>query len=357
MNIFFSDDDGRVWDAGGAIVDAEGRRNYDPAGTTPHNLCRLHSGAIGLVYWQQSAADADDGSLNGVNQGMFCKSSDEAQTWSAPVPISPARTPSYPTFLIQLQSGRLIVPNEYAFQQASAGDVRSEMSLFSCLYSDDEGSEWRESPDSMFVREDEGATLHFVETPTVAETADGRLLCFMRCEMQRLAQAYSDDAGVHWSLTELNSLASSRSEVLLLRLPGTAHLLCIWNQASADEIRSGFYRSRLSSAISKNSGRTWGHFRTLVASAGIKSAARIEPGPAKWLVSSGAVPRAPELIPPQGFRSVRAPRASVDGDTVFLVFDDRLYGRDASSPRGWKHLYMRHRLRAVPVAWFYGKDG
>ena len=189
MNTFLSDE-GRVWDAGGPIVDADGRRNYDPAGTTPHNLCRLHSGAIGLVYWQQSADDADDGSLNGVNQGMFCKSTDEAQSWSAPVPISPARTPSYPTFLIQLQSGRLIVPNEYAFQQASTSDIRSEMSLCSCLYSDDEGNEWRESPDSMFVREDEGASLHFVETPTVAETADGRLLCFMRCEMQRLAQAY-----------------------------------------------------------------------------------------------------------------------------------------------------------------------
>jgi len=39
------------------------------------------------------------------------------------------------------------------------------------------------------------------------------------------ALPFSDDEGVHWSLTELNSLASSRSEVLLLRLPGTADLL------------------------------------------------------------------------------------------------------------------------------------
>ena len=145
--------------------------------------------------------------------------------------------------------------------------------------------------------------------------------------------------------------------MLLLRLPGTADLLCIWNQASAEEIRTGFYRSRLSSAISRTSGQTWECFRTLAASDGIESAARIEPGPAEWLVSSGAVQHDPNLIPPQGFRSVRAPRASVEGGTVFLVFDDRLYGRDASSPRGWKHLYMRHRLRAVPVAWFYGQDG
>ena len=52
---------------------------------------------------------------------------------------------------------------------------------------------------------------------------------------------------------------------------------------------------------------------------------------------------------------VRAPRASVESDTVFFVFDDRLYGRDAGSSRGWERLYMRHRLRAVPVAWFYGQ--
>jgi hypothetical protein len=125
---------------------------------------------------------------------------------------------------------QLIVPSEYAFTQASQ-NLRSEMCVCTVFYSDDEGGEWQESADSMFVRSNGGAALHFVECPCVAETADGRLLCFMRTEMQRLAQSYSSDSGVHWGLTELNSLASSRAELMLLRLPGTADLLCIWNQA------------------------------------------------------------------------------------------------------------------------------
>ena len=119
---------------------------------------------------------------------MFRKTDDDGHSWSLPVSVAPAHTPAYPTFLIQLQSGRLIVPNEYAFKQAQG--PHHKMSVCTVVYSDDEGREWHESADSMFVREDGGATLQFVEAPSVAETADGRLLCFMRCEMQRLAQAY-----------------------------------------------------------------------------------------------------------------------------------------------------------------------
>ena len=84
-----------------------------------------------------------------------------------------------------------------------------------------------------------------------------------------------------------------------MRLPRTADLLCIWNQASAEEIGSGFYRSRMSSAVSKTSGRTWGHFRTLVACDGVERVARVEPAPPAWLASSGAVPHDLGRIPPQ----------------------------------------------------------
>ena len=348
-------------------MDAQGRQGHDPEGTRPHNLCRLQSGAIGLVYWQRdmsremSGVYNPDGSVADWNQAMFRKSTDEACTFSEPVPIAPAHTPAFPTFLIQLVSGRLLVPSEYAFKQA-AQTGRFEMSLCTAFYSDDEGATWIESADAMFVREDGGATLHFVETPCVAETADGRLLCFMRNEMQRLAQSYSVDGGAHWGVTELNSLASSRSEVMLLRLPSpAADLLCIWNQTSAAEIRSGFYRSRLSSAISTDSGRTWEHHRTLVAAAAIGMVAgRVEPTePPAWLVSSGPVPHDLELIPAEGHSQHRAPRASVVGDTVFVVWWEALYGRKedaAESERGWVRLRARQRLRAVPLAWFYGQD-
>jgi len=287
--------------------------------------------------------------------GFFRKSLDESQTWSQPVPIAPTGTPDFPTFLIQTKSGRLIVPSEYSFKQSTHKwiDAHHKMSVCTVFHSDDEGDTWNESPDSLFVREQDGGFMHFAEAPCVAETADGRLLIFMRTEMQRLAQSYSEDEGVHWSPTQLNSLASSRSEVLLLSIPSTRDLLCIWNQVDAEEIRTGFYRSRFTSAVSKDSGKTWQNFRTLVMSLGLKHRDRIEPSvPPSRLRSGGAVP-SPELIPAEGFRSVRAPRASIIDGKVYFVFDDRLYGRDPSSGSGWKNIHYKYTLRVIPVEWFY----
>jgi hypothetical protein len=123
MNALFSKEGGRVWDAHGPIVDDDANRDHDAGqdsigstwkqqyldgrpGTQPHNLCRLKSGAIGLVYWQRDLSRSADTDAD-WNQAFFRKSTDEALTWSPPVPIAPAHTPSYPTFLVQLESGRV----------------------------------------------------------------------------------------------------------------------------------------------------------------------------------------------------------------------------------------------------------
>jgi hypothetical protein len=358
LHAIYSSDGGRTWDIpGGLLVDQRGKVRHDSANTRAYNLCRLASGAIGLVYWERDTSKST--SMHGMRtyKSFFRKSPDESKTWSGPVRIAPANTPAFPTFLIQTRSGRLIVPSEYAFKQALHvhGDAHHKMAVCTIFYSDDEGQTWSESADSLFVREKNGAFMHFVEAPCVAETADGKLLMFMRTEMQRLAQSYSEDNGVHWSLTQLNSLVSSRSEALVLRIPSTGDLLCIWNQADMQEIQTGFYRSRLTSAISKDSGKTWQYFRTLVMSQGMKKLGRItNPAPPAWLRSSGAVPH-PDLIPADGFRSVRAPRASIIDGKVYLVFDDRLYGRSPESKRGWKNIYYKQKLRVIPLSWFYKK--
>ena len=352
----FSSDGGQSWDSpNGVLIDGQGKVRHNPARTSALNLCRLVSGAIGLVYRERDSSSSSE--LHGMRtyQGLFRKSIDEGQTWSAPVRIAPDNTPAFPTFLVQLKSGRLVVPSEYAFKQATDlhTDAHHKMAVCTVFYTDDEGQTWNESADSLFVRQGNGGLIHFVEAPCVAETSDGRLLIFMRTEMQRLAQSYSSDGGVHWSLTELNSLASSRSEALLLRVPSTEDLLCIWNQANADEIRTGFYRSRLTSAISKDSGKSWQHFRTIVMSKGMKAVDRVEPAPVSWLRSSGAVPHTLNLIPREGFRSVRAPRASIIDGQVYFVWNDRLYRRDSESKPGWKNVYYKQMLRIIPLSWFY----
>ena len=142
-----------------------------------------------------------------------------------------------------------------------------------------------------------------------------------------------------------------------MQIPTSGDLLCIWNQASEQEIRTGFYRSRLTSAISKNRGGTWEHFRTVVMSDGMKKVDRIvDPNPPGHLRPSGAVPDDVNLIPPEGFRSVRAPRVSIIGKSVYLCFDDRLYGRSPHDDHGWVRIRVGYTLRVIPIPWFYEKD-
>ena len=361
-NTLHSADGGRTWAVSGSFMPL--LKSEDPEYSLatyrrPFNLCRLESGAIGLTGWVNGPSKSKK--LHGMRtyKSFFTKSLDEGETWTAPVEIAPANTPAFPTFLIQTKSGRLIVPSEYAFKQNMEGagdDTNKKMSMGTVFYSDDEGETWNESVDSIFVREKGGAVLSFAEAPCVAETADGRLLIFMRTNMQRLLQSYSKDDGIHWDLAELNSLLSSRSEMLLTRIPSTGDLLCVWNQADAGEIATGFYRSRLTSAISKDSGKTWEHFRTVVQSKGMKKVGRILPsGPPSYRASSGAVPHDPKLIPVEGFRSVRHPRVSVIDDKVYISFDDRLYGR-ANNKRGWENIYYKTTLRVMPLSWFYGEE-
>ena len=201
------------------------------------------------------------------------------------------------------------------------------MKLCTTYYSDDEGDSWAESVDSVFVgEEDRGARAAFVEAPCIAETDDGRLLMFMRTEMQRIAQSYSCDGGVHWQQGKFNDLVSSRSEIWLDRMPASGDLLCVWNQVSAEETRSGFYRSRLSAAVSKDSGSSWTHFRTLVQTeAGMAQLDRIPAnGHPALVLSSGVCPeRGP--YPPGGHRTIRHPRVKFIDDRVYLRYDDRRY--------------------------------
>ena len=213
--------------------------------------------------------------------------------------------------------------------------------------SDDDGASWDESPDALFLFGDGGSRIHSTEVPCIAETGDGRLLMFMRTQLQRLAQSYSDDGGEHWTEVELNELVASHSEVWLARLTNTDDLLCVWNQVSSHEITSGCYRARLSSAISRNGGETWGSFRTIAQSPGMATVGRVdEPAPPVFLHAGSATPPVGE-IHEDGFRSVRAPRVVFVGDTAYMVYHDRGFDRQG------QRTHHTWKLCAMPVSFFY----
>ena len=166
-------------------------------------------------------------------------------------------------------------------------------------------------------------------------------------------------------------LASSQSPPLLIRIPSTGDLLCVWNQASGEEIRRGYLRGRLSSAISRDNGMTWEHFKTIERHEGLDKADRITPefpipGIARGRFGLG------QLI--DGLAKFTYPNVDIIGETVFLRYS-RSWPRtrdpreedtapDRHPPMMWSRtagFYENRRaemtgeavMRRYPLAWFY----
>ena len=204
--------------------------------------------------------------------------------------------------------------------------------------------------------------------PTAAQTADGRVLLFARSKTGRLVQSYSNDGGLTWYAAEPTELASSQSPPLLIRLPQTGDLLCIWNQVSGEEIRRGFLRGRLSAAISRDSGLTWGNFRTLELQAGMSDQTRITP---EFPIPRNLVGRSPFGHLPDAFAMFTYPNVDIVGDEVFVRYlrgwpqpvevPEKADAPD-NAPRMWPDFEERGAdvrfetvLRRYPVGWFYGE--
>jgi len=125
--------------------------------------------------------------------------------------------------------------------------------------------------------------------PHVVELDDGRLLLMALTRLGRLFRSYSTDRGETWLEAEPTDLAvRSGGSFSLKRIPGTSDVLVIWCQLSRFEAMQGLYRHRLSCAISKDGGQTWGHHRNLVS---LDDVTRVEPGPIVQWVSG--TPRQP----------------------------------------------------------------
>ena len=215
------------------------------------------------------------------------RSLDEGETWDDGSPIPMLGTPYYAT-LIQLSNGRLIFPNRAYFmgehpETPGGHTYKPEIDIGSISYSDDDGRTWNMCKgylmgwfDHEGVVNGLGGVTPFDE-PSAAETADGRVLCFARSTVGRIVSTYSRDAGASWSAVRPTGLVASYSPCRLVRIPQTGDLMCVWNQASRIETRGGYRRSRLSVAISADSGRSWKNFKTLEVSAGMKDRNHLPP--------------------------------------------------------------------------------
>ena len=272
-----SDNGGRSWSPPKPLLNAGEpvRADGDVVG-----LLRLASGKVALSYGRSD----QDGKRR--RHGIFLRTSkDDGRTWSDESTLTPLPADDLSALhasMVQLRSGRLIVPAYARFSHRYAGRRRGlgstwipEYRTTVMLVSDDEGKTWQYSG-GLYLWKDLGhGGLVGCGEASVAETQDGRLMMLASSTNMRILKSYSQDSGDTWSYVELTDLCTSDAPIRLVRHPETDDLLLVWNQASAREQRNGFGRGRLSMAVSHDSGKTWERSESLETSPGMASVSRV----------------------------------------------------------------------------------
>ena len=367
--------DGRLMMIGG------GRACYSKDGGTTWNKPE------GLSAGVQFAIRLQSGHLGGPGPDRhFYTSEDEGRTWSRGGSMNVGDVPALPygagasATVLQTRSGRLVAPvrfisgaghdGQYDFT-GSYATLNGKMVRIEghahwpepdnthVVYSDDEGRTWQRSEGGIMIWHQRGhGGMWPVDEPTLVETTGGDILLFVRTTLGRLYLCRSGPvdylnkegkrvqmpAGQRFDHPRPTPVAMSYSPCTVRRIPSTGHLLMIWNQISGDEIRAGYRRGRLSSAISTDDGKTWRHFRT-VDRLVLPPAGRVQPDPepalARGLDYVGVLP--------DDFGSVGYPTLEVVDDTVFVFWSRTIVNRRPGDVVG-------RRMWVAPLSWFYEEE-
>ncbi len=234
----FSKDQGKTWSGKTVLQENIGKMNVmEP------DLLRLRSGKVAFLFCRKNS-EADCLPMSRI-------STDGGKTFSPPKPIPVSPAPSYTGMnhdrLIQLRSGRLVVPFWYTTDYRVDRHIRTRV-----YFSDDDGGAWKRSRTLVDIPDSRAGA----QEPGVVELKDGSLLMWIRTDKGKIYQAHSRDQGDTWSAPEPMSLTSPLSPQSIKRIPATGDLLLIWNN-SPDK------RFPLTAAISKDDGKTWEHIRNL----------------------------------------------------------------------------------------------
>jgi hypothetical protein len=361
----------------GSFVTERGQRSTD-GGRTWHQSNTFHpAGDKGLLRLPNGELGAYDGKWSldtavgkGTNHWDFRWSDDEGKRWSDPVQITkPGLTMGLENAMFSLKSGRLVLATYSQFigsrfdkRGASWGSYRGVrmqveteghfpvLEAGRIYYSDDNGRQWKASDGWIMGWRDNKRTDCFTE-PCGVELKDGRFLLLGRTLTGRIARAISDDGGRSWwPGARSTELMSSYSPCCVGRLPTTGDLVVIWNQLSRAEIRKGLRRCRLSSAISKDEGKTWASFKNIDAIQSMGGTSHIPPDPDLTPVAGDD--EVGEL--PADLALFHYPNLSIVDDAVFLCYDVIGY-RVTTDKDGTKSTtpVRKPRTRILPAEWFY----
>ncbi len=319
--------------------------------------------------------------LGGPCGKQFCISIDEGKTWEkrGNIQAGDVTGTPYDNTLIQTRSGRLILPVRFTSGAAHSGiEAKNtatgiingvlktieghahfpEPDIAFVFYSDDEGKTWHKSEGGIMIWHQEGrGGMWPCDEPSVAGLENGELLMFCRTTLGRIYAARSAHTreskngkeiqikpGQRFDQPQPTLLASSYSPAAVRRVPGTDDIMIIWNQVSGDEIRAGYRRGRLSSAITKDNGITWQHFRTIDASV-LFPAGRVAPDPVPQMA------RGFDFVGvlPSDYGAVTYPTFEIVDDNVFVFWDRTVVDRR-------KEDVVGRRMKVFPLFFFYENE-
>lgn len=240
-----SSDRGRTWRRGERIP-----LEWKLTGTINNggmSFLRLRDGRLALVG-HRYVPDNKGGGLPFISF-----SSDQGATWTPARLVGREVAADDPWYimndrLVQLRSGRLLVPVAHAVRDSGPeGDLAES----GCFYSDDAGATWRLSS---LVRP-KGALRGMAE-PCAAELPDGRILLLARSGTGYLVAAFSSDDGATWSEPHNTTLLSPCTSLTLKTLPD-GRVIVFYNHVKEDGPGSLFPRCPLVYAVSVD-GEHWG---------------------------------------------------------------------------------------------------
>lgn len=251
-----SADGGLTWTDPSILVRNTGRQNVMSS-----SFLRLKDGRTALFYLRKNGP---------LDCRMFLQTSDdEGATWSEPVSVTTAQ--GYFVVnndrIIQLRSGRLVVPAAYHRTKGpgekSGRDILDYRAVALFYLSDDGGRTWRESTDWWTLPVPNASGL---QEPGAVELRDGRLFAWARTDVGRQYGMESRDGGEHWTPPVPTDFVSPNSPLSMKRIPATGDLLAVWNDRSgrfplAAVDRFSWGRNPLVAAVSKDDGLTWTNHR------------------------------------------------------------------------------------------------
>jgi Neuraminidase (sialidase) len=219
------------------------------------SLLRLRNGEIMLVYGRRHS---------NAKMWFYARfSSDEGKTWSGDslVTTRPAYQAINNARVIQLSTGRLLAPAAVCRGRTWKDDY---FFFDVAYYSDDNGRTWQGGHQDLTVP---GCSFG-ADEPAVIELRDGRVMMLIRTDTGKIWRSFSADGGVTWSAPEPTELKSPSSPATIRRIPSTGDLLLVWNNAAPMASNAGEPRDPLTTAISRDEGKTWTHVKNLEDSAG-----------------------------------------------------------------------------------------